>query len=543
MIRPVSAAQNPRRRQGFTLIEVLVATTLTLMLIGAVVSVFELVSNSVSDARSTLEMSDRLRATSMQLQRDLAGVTVTMLPPRRPEDNEGYFEFIENSILTPTQVSGQYTLRPDTYSGMIDPTPRAVNAGTAEPDISNARVDDTTVGDTDDILMFTTRSLDRPFVGRYGASNVANNVIESQVAEVAWFMRGRTLYRRQLLVVPGLSVIGSFSYVNYDVSARVEATGSNSSRWVANTLGDLTKRENRFAHPCDPMEIFSNRSSTRTPFPYDVRRWGQLGLPTMWETASTFWSPGLTFPQTLNASHGKRMPVRPQRTWVDLWSGSDGIDTTINVNQAFTNANQNRISNPCASNFLDTNANARATEDVILTNVIGFDVKVWDPGAPLFSRTVRSGTGTRNVTVAPGDFGYPTNLNNTTPTGYGAYVDLGYAPGYNGRSGYPRPRFHVLSWDPLGNSPPRSGLTRTYDTWSTHYEYDGAAQTGSLNMADRASDGIDNDGRNGVDDAGERETQAPYPYPLRSIQVKIRAFEPDSRQIREVTVVQDFMPQ
>jgi hypothetical protein len=62
-------------------------------------------------------------------------------------------------------------------------------------------------------------------------------------------------------------------------------------------------------------------------------------------------------------------------------------------------------------------------------------------------------------------------------------------------------------------------------------------------MADRASDGIDNDGRNGVDDAGERETQAPYPYPLRSIQVKIRAFEPDSRQIREVTVVQDFMPQ
>ena len=35
----------------------------------------------------------------------------------------------------------------------------------------------------------------------------------------------------------------------------------------------------------------------------------------------------------------------------------------------------------------------------------------------------------------------------------------------------------------------------------------------------------------------------PYPYPLRGIQVKIRAFEPDSKQIREVTVVQDFLPQ
>ena len=35
----------------------------------------------------------------------------------------------------------------------------------------------------------------------------------------------------------------------------------------------------------------------------------------------------------------------------------------------------------------------------------------------------------------------------------------------------------------------------------------------------------------------------PYAVPLRGIQVKIRAFEPDSKQIREVTVVQDFLPQ
>ena len=38
-------------------------------------------------------------------------------------------------------------------------------------------------------------------------------------------------------------------------------------------------------------------------------------------------------------------------------------------------------------------------------------------------------------------------------------------------------------------------------------------------------------------------TSPPYPYPLRGIQVKIRVFEPDSRQVREVTVVQDFLPQ
>jgi len=54
MIWPGKLTRAARRRPGFTLIEVLVATTLTLMLIGAVVSVFEMVSNSVNDARSTL---------------------------------------------------------------------------------------------------------------------------------------------------------------------------------------------------------------------------------------------------------------------------------------------------------------------------------------------------------------------------------------------------------------------------------------------------------------------------------------------------------
>ena len=38
-------------------------------------------------------------------------------------------------------------------------------------------------------------------------------------------------------------------------------------------------------------------------------------------------------------------------------------------------------------------------------------------------------------------------------------------------------------------------------------------------------------------------TAPPYPIPLRGIQVKIRTFEPDSRQVHEVTVIQDFLPQ
>ena len=60
--------------------------------------------------------------------------------------------------------------------------------------------------------------------------------------------------------------------------------------------------------------------------------------------------------------------------------------------------------------------------------------------------------------------------------------------------------------------------------------------------AGTSTNGLDDDNNGVVDDANETITQPPYPVALRSIQVKIRCFEPDSHQIREITVVQDFLP-
>jgi hypothetical protein len=45
---------------------------------------------------------------------------------------------------------------------------------------------------------------------------------------------------------------------------------------------------------------------------------------------------------------------------------------------------------------------------------------------------------------------------------------------------------------------------------------------------------------NCIDDITELDAPVPYTAPLKGIQVKIRVFEPDSRQIREITVVEDF---
>jgi hypothetical protein len=138
---------------------------------------------------------------------------------------------------------------------------------------------------------------------------------------------------------------------------------------------------------------------------------------------------------------------------------------------------------------------------VILTNVIGFDVKVWDPGA-------------------------------------GDYVDIGYA-----NPTYPNPAFGAANVNPQFAASVPPGRVLFYDTWSTHYESVGFA--GSAVVAGRASqanNGFDDSSSGVVDSPADAITGAPFPYALRGIRIKIRVFEPDSRNVREVTVIQDFLP-
>ena len=462
MRRPVTSSQvpvvSPRSRPGFTLIEILVATTLTLLLMGAVVTIFGRIGNSVNESRSTLEMADHLRSTAAVLQKDLVGATVTMLPPRRLDD--GYLEIIEG----PAGV----TVRPEAI---------AVNSDTGGSD--------GTVIDFDDVLMFTTRTTGRPFVGRC-QFNLVDQTIQSDLAEVIWFVRGRTLYRRVLLVAPWLNSTGSSGpgiygsggqpisagefYAKNDISVRLQ-----NGVLVANTLADLTKRECRYAH--DPRQ-----------FPYDSRGWGQLGMPTLRECSSASWTAG------------GMAPVFKYANVLDFWSNSPTA--------AFPWGGMDPDTGMTLSQFADSDPTHYRVDDVILNNVIGFDVKVWDPGAA---------------------------------NGAGAYMDLGWgnaAFNPNPPPAQARMLFYHVG-DPRSNldaagAAGSSSAARVYDTWAFSYEQ-AVGQGRSLNGFDDMGSGI-------VDGPADIVTAPPYPAPLRGIQVKIRVFEPDSRQVREVTVVQDFLP-
>jgi type II secretory pathway component PulJ len=415
----------------------MVALALSLLLLAAVIAMFGRVSEGIADSRSLLEMADRLRLTAQRLQMDLAGVTVTMNPPANPANNEGYFEYIEGAATANSNI--------------------AINSDTGQSD--------PTVGDYDDILMFTTRSSGKPFVGKLNG-----NPAQSYVAEVAWFIRGHTLHRRVLLVLPGTVARAAANdfYANNNgndisVHANLNASGALDGTVTANTLADLTCRGCRFAHNriCPPAG----------PSPCD---WGQLGLPTLAECSSTNWKVG--GPVSLPAA----------KTNLDFWSNRTSTSNTDSY--------------PWADNTLQAGG-SRLSDDIILTNVIGFDVKAWDPKA------------------------------NNGQGGQGMYVDLGY------NTGLPNPTdFSSLGDNKSSLMAANNNSARVYDTYSTAY------------FSSNGSNGIDDDNDGVVDNDNEKSPAGtallpPYWCPLRGIQVKIRTFEPDSKQIREVTVVQDFLPQ
>jgi len=144
----------------------------------------------------------------------------------------------------------------------------------------------------------------------------------------------------------------------------------------------------------------------------------------------------------------------------------------------------------------------------------------------------------------------------------GAYVDLGYGA----RFGQP----YVSNFSSLGNY--KSGLAaanlaqaRVYDTWSTHYENTVIDPNNPLasvtannfpgkgsNGFDDPGDGLDNDNNDIVDDNDDTgngivdDVYEMHVHHRISLLCEHSNQDPHlragQRQIREVTVVQDFLP-
>jgi len=179
-------------RVGLTLIEVMVATTLTLLLLLALAQGFKSLSETVSAGRSKLGLSDQLRGISSLLKSDLAGLTVNSSNPQPSMAATGYFKYYDGPIS-------------DTSATLFNYLP----IGTVEQRVGSNRW-----GDIDDVLMFTTQSEQGAlFSGKMPLALLYINSlnkgipvplasradwlvawqtdvsIASRYAEIAWFMR------------------------------------------------------------------------------------------------------------------------------------------------------------------------------------------------------------------------------------------------------------------------------------------------------------------------------------------------------------------
>jgi prepilin-type N-terminal cleavage/methylation domain-containing protein len=398
----------------------------------------------------------------------------------------------------------------------------------------------------------------------------------------------------------------------YDLSVRLE-WDHNIQRWkiMANTLADLTKRENRFGH------FGYDVATNQRVFPFALMSTGRgysgnvdLAFAidpeveiTSDPDGSTAWE--ATINQTAAAAYvpknndplqplalGEPFSVRP---FMYLEDAPDGGVCAV------ANAVLDE-SGPAESGYVVRVTHgpvplwgARRGQDVMMTEVLGFDVRVYDPGAPIYGRRddpTNTDTTNNPITVLqPSDPGwrlaYNADLGLVRPTfefmGQGAYVDMGYTflplPYDQRAPNVPSGKSWTLPWFAI----PRSLIdvyydSRTdkinsqlapgyavYDTWSFHYENNGVNEDlrrsdGSnwqivgtpQDPVDEGTNGFDDYGnyvdawnviRLGPDDVGERETVPPYDKPLRGVQVLVRTYEVDSRAIRQVRVNQHFLPE
>ena len=461
--------------RGYTLLEILVAVTLMLMIMLGLTQLFSSVGTQVNNTQATLRLAGDLRSVKTRLESDLKMVTadLTKAPPMKTGLNQGYFCIIEGMGAAYSNAR----LQAQDYVGIEE-------IAYSEDSRDNDNYDNT-VGDMDDILMFTAHApAGQPFRGL-----INGQVRESSMAEIIWFCRGNTLYRRTLLIVPQDTVIDPNQ--QNDVSVRAEGTSI-----VPNSLEDLALRQNRFGHFGRPND-----------YPFNIHRNSAvyyMRMPTIQEMSLPDWNFFESFTWNI-AQYTNNNPVNPLliHTGKNVFSDNlpDGNEPFIDFwEEPFpwkTDNSDYEIDQFTGNLVVRDQANwqgKRYAEDVILTNVISFNIQVWDDVARRY--------------VSLGDARWDSSNNRY------AYPGDGTPAGPLGQQG----NYRLLGVGRPDNN--RFALPCVYDTWSTEYARDGYPLPSGMPYPE--------------------PHLPPYDVPLRGVKITIRAFDPLSKHIREMTVVHSF---
>ncbi len=142
----VQSGLRSRSRRAITLVELLVALAAAMILLTTVITILGSVTRGVQESRASIEITGRLRSAQLLLRKRSGRSHLPNLGLATQRSGNGYLEIIEG---TRTNNNGNQLQ-----------------------------------GDTDDVIMFTTRAV----VGRFFTAKANNTTITSDKAEVVWFL-------------------------------------------------------------------------------------------------------------------------------------------------------------------------------------------------------------------------------------------------------------------------------------------------------------------------------------------------------------------
>jgi prepilin-type N-terminal cleavage/methylation domain-containing protein len=537
--RPPETPREPLRRRGFTLVEMLVATALVLMILVIFAQIYRSATATLVQQRGTAQNDARARMVSTLLRSDLSQATFGEHPQSTSlglltldihdvnvlgfspvdEAQAGYVYISENDPENDVDDVMQFTIRVESssrnpheqpYIGRASPLGRPTSASTgtgqfnpqpvANPDQNQPEFDD-----GDDAR----------------TANTYNLAGQSRFAEVVYFVRRGTLYRRVLLLrdplrqspppgyddqptyyepnPPGGLPAGDYPLIPGDYDAVADAQqGAGGTPLTNNTpgVGDFWHDFDYAAYhtpPSDPSSQLKFHgsaalSNVANPVPRlsePKYRFGfkffddgvnpaQNGQPVEYVNGGTEFIGRMTQQET---SH-------PQFSWPGRFANSPFVQTDLILDNGVVRDTSLGV----------TYRGPRRGEDILLPNVDAFDLKVWDDQAGAFvdlGHSLPTGYFRASQRANPGFGPRASGLNNIFDTWHPENIAYGKAP------------YRPLK-EPLPAPPPGAN-----GNWQANTFYNIGARIFPFTVTDVGPDGrpgaagVDDDMNGIVDDRGE----------------------------------------
>ena len=440
MTRRLTGGESLRR--GFTLVEMLVSTALVMLMMVLFAQIYAAAVGTIREQEGISKNDQKARAISIVLENDLRNRTYREIPRQqtaRRVSAVGLVPLARNVPVSPSQA-GYFSY--------------------AENDHGN---------DSDDVLALTVFAGEgERFVGvcPSGGSTTApnhpdcddgipgNSRTASRAAEIVYFLRGGNLYRRVNLLRDPLTIPVNGANVRLPCQPSTLASGNGPLIWTTkppywDTTSSLAWANANTTYFCVlGIESLSNAA-------------GPANLP-------------IGLPQNRFGFNGNTIPVLEYNNF----GGSRGWEFIGRPTLAET-ATEDLNRNGSLDAMEDTNGNgkldSRAGEDLLLTNVVAFDIKVWEPqdaeenDQPDFANN--DGFGGRWVDIGHSRSGGIFGIANRQNSSYGM-APLEYTEDVNGNGALDpgedlNSNMMLDQDDANGNSiiEPILDLNRVFDSW------------------------------------------------------------------------------